>query len=372
MDNQLKKGLSVWRRVRSCHNWRRGEHMDGGPEIDIEFRVLPGQLFQGHTHVVTSRAEVPQLYQEVVDDASMHPDATLMFLTDFGAEEGGLQVRIGLASSSLIGIAGLEAVELKEEQALVATHRGPYSSIRDTYMEMYAVMRRRGLVPQTRAREVVHHLDPGDPEATVIEVQWPLHDWTGLLAGGVEEVLGPEAREHVMQGVDSLTPETSREDRLEWVKGALARLEGIADEEQMYWSISRCADCYPAWRVRNLRQVFLDTGSVDAVMDAMKGDIEWYSTPRREGNLIYHTKVPYDRAAWEAATDREGRRRAYCHCPLIQKDPGDVTPTYCYCGTGWVRQLRPIRVEVLKSLPAGDEECQFLIHLPEDVVGGGD
>ncbi len=32
----------------------------------------------------------------------------------------------------------------------------------------------------------------------------------------------------------------------------------------------------------------------------------------------------------------------------------------------------PVRVEVLKSLPAGDDECQFLIHLPGDVVEGGD
>ncbi len=297
-----------------------------------------------------------------------------LVLVDFGATEGGLVARVGTTSANTFDMEGYESVRLEATRVLSALHEGDYANIRDTYMRMYALIRERGLVPQTNSREVVHHFDPDSPEDTVVEIQWPIHDWTGLLAQGIEETLGPEARDHVMEGAEALTLETARDERLEWVKAALLRLDGIADEEQKYWAVSPCADCYPVWRIEKLRQVYMDTGSVDKVLEEMKGDTEWYSTPYREGNLIYHTKVPYDREAWEAATDKEARRRVYCHCALVQDRIDEVSPTYCYCGTGWVRQVwegvleTPIRVEVLKSLPAGDDECQFLIHLPEEVV----
>lgn len=325
-------------------------------------------------HEVTDRTQIPAILTEMADVLRAHPEGRPMMLIDFGCVKKGLAVDVGISTDEPIAINGFETREIEPTQVLSGHHRGDYSTIRDTYLKMYAEIRERGLIPQTRSMEVVHQFDLDDPDATVIEIQWPLHDWTGLLADGIEEVLGPEARDHVMEGAGALTPETTREERLEWVKAALLRLDGIADEEQRYWAVSVCADCYPAWRIEELRKVYLDTGSVDDVMEVMKGDTEWYSTPYREGDIIYHTKVPYDRETWESTTDPAAKRRAYCHCALVQDRIDQVPPTYCYCGTGWVRQVwegvleRTIRVEVLKSLPAGDDECQFLIHLPDDVV----
>ncbi len=332
--------------------------------------------FYYRRHEISDRSSVSELLKEVQETFSGLDDVQPMMLVDFGSVEGGISIEVGITTDGPIEVEGFDTKVLGPEEVLCGLHRGDYGTIRETYLEMYSEMRNRGIVPQTRSREVVLELDPEDPGSTVVEIQWPLHDWTGLLAKGVEETLGQEAKDHVMEGVKTLTLDTAREERFEWVRAALLRLDGIADEEQKYWAVSVCADRYPAWRLEKLRQVYLDTGSVDQVLEDMKGDTEWYSTPYREGTLIYHTKVPYDREAWEAATDRESKRRAYCHCALVQDRLDEMSPTYCYCGTGWVRQVwegvlqRPIRVEVLKSLPAGDDECQFLIHLPEDVVGG--
>ena len=198
-------------------------------------------------------------------------------------------------------------------------------------------------------------------------------DTGNILAGRREYIdLGPEARELVMEGVDAMTVGSALEERLSWVKGAIDRIDGLADEEQRYWAISRCADVYPDLRIQRLRGVWERTRDVDEVLRAMEPDTGWFSAPRREGDVIFHPKVPFDREAWEKATDPAERRMHFCHCGLIREsmDKVDMSPTYCYCGTGWVRQLwegilgEPVRVELLRSVVAGDDICEFKIHLP--------
>ncbi len=342
--------------------------------IDIAFKDLEEITFAFQRLDIEKRGEILDRAQALAKTLSERAQGPAIVTVAFGAVKDRLRVQVGYPVAVPVDIEGVETRILEPIQVLTATHKGSYDDIRATYLLMYDTMRERGLVPAPIAREVLLEMDDDDPDKGTFQVQWPLHNWTGLLAEGVEEVLGPEARDTVMEGADGLSPNTPREERLEWVKAALGRLDDIADEEQKFWAVSKCADCYPSWRIQELREIYLRNHDVDEVMDAMKRDTEWYSTPHREGDLIYHTKVPFDRKAWEKATDRDERRRAYCHCALVQDRIDEVPPTYCYCGTGWVRQVwegileRPVRVEVLKSLPAGDDECQFLIHLHEGIM----
>lgn len=343
--------------------------------LDIAFEDLDEVTFAFQRLDIEKRGEVLERVQELAKVLGERTQGPAIVTVEFGAVKDRLRVQVGYPVAVAVDIEGVETRTLEPIQVMTATHEGSYDDIRATYLLMYAEMRKLGIIPAPVARELLLEMDGDDPDKGTFQVQWPLHDWTGLLAEGVEEVMGTEARDKVMEGADDLTPDTPREVRLEWVKAALGRLDDIADEEQKFWAVSKCADCYPPWRIQELRGAYLRNHDVDEAMDAMKGDTEWYSTPYREGNLVYHTKVPFDREAWEKATDRDERRRAYCHCALVQDRIDEVPPTYCYCGTGWVKQVwegildRPVRVEVLKSLPAGDDECQFLIHLPEDVVG---
>ena len=48
---------------------------------------------------------------------------------------------------------------------------------------------------------------PHEPEKNVTEVQVILHEWDRLFAEGAEKVLGAEASQHLMQGIESITPE---------------------------------------------------------------------------------------------------------------------------------------------------------------------
>ncbi len=59
----------------------------------------------------------------------------------------------------------------------------------------------------------------------------------------------------------------------------------------------------------------------------------------------------------------------YCLCPLTEDGPEGLSPTYCICSTGYVKEMfermmgQPVEVELLESLRRGGKKCKFLIHI---------
>jgi len=59
---------------------------------------------------------------------------------------------------------------------------------------------------------------------------------------------------------------------------------------------------------------------------------------------------------------------------MIRDNMDGLSPTYCYCGAGWYRQLwegvlgRQLEIDLVKTVVRGDDVCQFAIHLPPDLV----
>ena len=103
----------------------------------------------------------------------------------------------------------------------------------------------------------------------------------------------------------------------------------------------------------------------------MHEDPTWHEKPRREGNVIYVRKIPFDSKNYGKAADRDEKRKHYRHCPMVRNhlDNG-IFAAFCYCGSGWYRQQwegilrKPVGVKILKSLLKGDDTCEFAIHLP--------
>jgi effector-binding domain-containing protein len=337
----------------------------------MRFKELEDALFAHIRRTIASRDELLPIIEELRARLGERVAGPPMAIIHWGGSIEGLDTEVGFPVNSPVEDGDIGTRLLDGGGAAVLTHRGPLEEVRDTYVAGFGPLRSRGLVLASPTREILIAMDPDSPEGIEIELQIPLHDWTGLLAMGIEEVLGPEARDQVMEGVEGLTPDMTIEDRFQWVKAALETLDEIANDEERYWTVSRCADFFPASRVEEMRLVYEENHDVDDVLEAFKADTAWYSTPYRKGNVIYHTKVPWDREGWESAITREERRRSYCHCALIRDRLDETPPTYCYCGTGWSRQLwegilgKPVRVEILKSLPRGDDECQFKISLPK-------
>ncbi len=59
----------------------------------------------------------------------------------------------------------------------------------------------------------------------------------------------------------------------------------------------------------------------------------------------------------------------YCLCPILEDAPKDISPTFCLCSVGYVREIfergagRPAQVELTESVLRGGKTCRFTVTL---------
>lgn len=290
----------------------------------------------------------------------------------------GFDGEAGFPVSRPVGSGQVHSRVLPAMEVLALTHHGPVERMRETVRTLYGRAYQHGLISDEFMREV--YLDADNPEGHEIEVQFVVHDWVGLLGRHACRVMGDAAAQEVMEDSDGLLPESTVDERFCWIKGAIERLDGIADEPQRYDAVSSCAHVFPAGQVEKLRLAYESARArgddslqaVDAVLDLMAADPCWGERPRREGRVIYSSKKPRDPQAFAAATSTAEKRRAACFCPIIRNQLDEGMPiTFCYCGAGWYRRQwegatgKPVRIDVVESLLKGDERCTFAIHLAQ-------
>jgi hypothetical protein len=62
-------------------------------------------------------------------------------------------------------------------------------------------------------------------------------------------------------------------------------------------------------------------------------------------------------------------RDGYCMCPLVEKGPPGLSPTFCYCSTGYVKESfqryfqQTVTVALLDSLKMGGKDCVFKVQI---------
>jgi effector-binding domain-containing protein len=260
---------------------------------------------------------------------------------------------------------------IEATEAMTIIHQGSRENIRESYRRLLGYMKDHGIIGQESSREVYLVMGRTDPREDMTEIQALLHPWNAIFEKGLRAWLGEEARELVMRGSQEFTAATSKRAKIDWAILAMQRLDMLANEDQKYQILSPCADCFPHERIEALRAIYLRHQDVDEVLAAMQEDVFWYAKPRREGNLILERKLPFNQEGHAKATTPEEKRKTYCHCVLVRDNIEEIPPTYCYCGSGWYRQLwegvlgRPLKLEVLKTITRGDDYCEFAIHLEE-------
>jgi hypothetical protein len=347
-------------------------------EVGITHKVLPDLRIASIKTEVKDRGELKALFEEVKAACGKAVSGEPLLLWYTGTGLKGMLVEAAYPVSRTVRRGRVSTRELAGGPAYTALHRGPIDGIDITAHRRYVgKLYAQGIVLLGPLREVYLAQDPARPEDDLTELQYLSHEWTCRLARGIEAALGPGAEGLVMQGVQALGPASTKEDRYAWVKSAMERLDAATrDEGKKYLSVSGCADDFPPNRLEHLREVYLRRRSVDDVLEDMLGDNFWYAGPVRKGAVVYETKLPVDEEAHKRAKTREERRKAYCHCVLLNHfiNDGDVSPTYCYCGAGWYRQLweaitgAPVHIEAVRLLTRGDEECTFAVHLDPEAV----
>lgn len=78
------------------------------------------------------------------------------------------------------------------------------------------------------------------------------------------------------------------------------------------------------------------------------------------GNVIY---FQFSAAAETGKPSPEN----HCLCPMVETKPAGLSPTYCYCSLGYVKEMheqlfrKPVDVELVSSVLRGDARCRFKI-----------
>lgn len=222
--------------------------------------------------------------------------------------------------------------------------------------------------------------------------------WLTKLSRCLDEIVGEEIREQVMQGSEALSTESSSQEIIGWTKNAMERLETLVDEDKRKAIMTRCACQYPKSALQEVKKAYQTTRDIGLAHRMLQQQFEsfltgtlglgdelreeivrrgWGLAGVKQGNTIIATKIPKsgNLAAYMLETDPERKRQEYCHCPRVRAvlNTLDTIPTtYCYCGAGYYKGIweeilqQPVDVEVLESVLKGDEVCKIVIHLPAE------
>jgi hypothetical protein len=207
--------------------------------------------------------------------------------------------------------------------------------------------------------------------------------WFERFAESVNRVAGKDVQQAVLKGLGTPPVGQSRSaksNRTRWVKTALDRLDDLCHEQtRNQIMIETCPHAYPKTRIRLMRSEFERLGNVDDLIALMREDTSWggglfCDYPVRKDDMIYVTKVPYSpRAYRNSSTDEEGRL-ANCHCALVKRSEDTISPTFCCCSGGWVKQLwegifqQPVEVKMTESLLKGNDRCTHAVKIPREFL----
>jgi hypothetical protein len=328
---------------------------------------------------VEKRADIFPLFEplrQACRDAICGPE---MAIYHFGAVPSGFLVEAAFPVSRPVETDRVYTRQLEEARAATLIHYGPHDTLRETAVQLFEVASGRAGAAGGQ-REVYLVLDVEQADQNVTEIQLIQHEWDRLLAEGVEKTLGPATRAQVMAGIETIRPESPVEDYTEWIRGAMDRLDALTDDPfQKYQILSCCAHVFPAERIAHLRTIYEQRQEIDDVLREMYQDPAWYEDPVRRGNVLYMRKVPYDPEGYATGTTKAERRRAYCHCrfvrPYLDEIPSKLSPTFCWCGSGWYRRLwedllgQPVTIEHVETLIQGNDQCTLTITLPLELQG---
>ncbi len=349
-------------------------------EHGIEHKKIKEQLIAYIQCTINKKEELQPILKKLVEHCNEYISGSAFGIHYWLTGEE-LDIEACVPITEPVDTREIRSRTLEGVDVLSFVHKGPMDKekLNEKIMKISLYAREHGLPIAERRREI--YLDSNNPEGNEIEYQVVIHNWTNLLVTNVERVLGEKVGQSVLQDLDEPTLELSNDERFRWVKIVLERLEEIADADQIYDIISRCAHIFPKEHIQRLRDIYEKTKNetndpltaIDEVLRIMRENKLWFPEPFRKGKVIYSEKTPANPKAYEEATTDAERRKAFCFCPVIKNYlEEDIIPTsFCNCSAGWERQQwegilsKPVKVNVVKSLVKGDNTCQFAIHIPD-------
>jgi effector-binding domain-containing protein len=235
------------------------EPKKGVPMTDqaILYKKLEPVLIAAIKSRVESRAQMQPLFERLraACGEAIVGDALAIFHS--GAVKDGFIVEVAFPVAQAVESGEVHTRQLEGAAVLRLIHTGPHQTIRETSAKVYEYLGQHAWSTSLLRREIYRVLDAANPERNVTEVQVVLHEWDRLLAEGAQKVLGSAGRQTLMQGIETIAPESSFEDYTAWIQGAMDRLDALTDDsEKKCQVVSHCAHVFPQERIEHLRVIY--------------------------------------------------------------------------------------------------------------------
>ena len=344
-------------------------------ETEFEFREIGEILVASIRAPIQKRADLEERFQklhEICGDEICGPGLTVFH---YDTPVDGFDAEACYPVTQEIDTEEINCRLLEPIQAFTHLHHGPYETLRDSSSKVFQYVNSRGLPVWLKQREVyVKGPFLENPEEQVTEIQAAIHNWGQLFDEALEDVIGSERKGRVLENIDGVTLRSTSENRAKWVSEVFNNLEVEVNEEEISEIICRCAHVRPEADIETYRKAWEKSYDIDDVIKAYDEAQDWVEPPRRDGNVVYVSKIPRDKDAWEKAETLQDKIRALCYCPIVFEMLDKTPRLFCYCGGGWARQIfervlnKPVRVELVKTVTKGDDVCAWNLYLPEGIV----
>ena len=148
-----------------------------------------------------------------------------------------------------------------------------------------------------------------------------------------------------------------------WIKRIMDVMDSVLDEEtRKKIMMTNGKTCYQEWiksQGRRIDPVDFETWSADIANRIQDGSI------RIDGNVVYFQYMG-------SAETGKASPEDVCLCPMVESKPAGLSPTYCSCSLGYVKEMfeqkfeRIVDIELLDSVLNGSKRCRFKITVLEN------
>ncbi|HEX2950361.1 MAG TPA: DUF6144 family protein [Armatimonadota bacterium] len=165
-----------------------------------------------------------------------------------------------------------------------------------------------------------------------------------IMKEAIEQHAGEAVCREVMQGSESATTPVKR---ASWVKGAMERLDSLADESTRMAVMAQCGQqC--AWRgyAKKIAGVKKTARTFAELLD---GIAQFWHIELGE-DVIY---LMYPQ----------------CYCGMVSAAKEPISSTYCLCSREFLVQAfsvglgRNVQVDIVHTIMQGAPECRFAVHI---------
>jgi len=133
-----------------------------------------------------------------------------------------------------------------------------------------------------------------------------------------------------------------------WIGTLIDNLDRLVDEKARIEVLENCGrTCIPRNFIMKVQGCKNSSKDIDEFLGKLN---KIWSYLQRDGDNIY---VVYEK----------------CYCSLVKAYPDKLSPTFCNCSRGWLKELfesvleRSVEVVLEKSVRQGNDVCKFRILL---------